>query len=154
MQICSAACQNDPGISADEGRAHQAHDDQNVDQLFAGNIIAGQQIGNGNTDEGGGQHGGSADHDGTDQGLVVIGLAEETDEVIKCHAFHFIGENTLGDDVVEGVDNEQTHGDNDSNSHKEPEVRSPFLTESLLHLESTSPVSATYRLTRLGSKLT
>ena len=81
---------------------------------------------------------------------ISAAVGEEANEIVQRQSLYLIREHTLGDDGIEGIDNEQSHGGNDSEFHKEPEIRPPFLTESLLHLDSTSPVSATYRLTRLA----
>ena len=135
-----------------KGGAHKAHDDENMYQSFPRHIVTGHHIGDGHANQGGGQHCDGANHQRADQGLVIVGLGEEANEVVQGHTLYLIGEDTLGDDVVEGVDDEKTHGGDDQKLDPEPEIRPPLLTESLLHLESTSPVSASYRLTRLGSK--
>ena len=136
-----AAHEDDPGVSADEGRAHEAHDDQDVQQLLAGHIVTGHYVGNGNTDNRSGQHRDAADHQGPDQGLIVVGLGEEPDEVVECQAFDFVGEYTLGQNRVEGIHDEQAHAGNYKELCKKPEVQL-YLSQSFLHRDSTSSVSA------------
>ena len=44
-----ASKQGNPAVSPDKRRAHQAHDDKNVDKPFSHHIIPGHNIGDGHT---------------------------------------------------------------------------------------------------------
>ena len=103
--------------------------------------MKGGLMSNGYTDDGGRQHRGTTDHDGADQRLVIIGFGEEPDKVVQCNAFYLIGEYTLGQNRIEGIDNEQAHTQYHRKLCEKPEVKFD-LSKSLLHRESTSSESA------------
>ena len=141
-QQAVSAQQNDPGVGPDERWAHQTHDDEDVQDLLARDIVAGHQVGDGHADQGGGEHRGKTDHHGADQRLVVIGLGEEADEVIQRQALDLIGKDALGQNGVKGIDDEQAHGRNHDDLGKEPEIRPPAGAKLCFHRLSTSPDSA------------
>ena len=141
-QKAVAAQQNDPGIGADEGGTHQRHDDEDVQQLLPRHIVPGHQIGDGYANDGGGDHGGNTHEQRPQQGLVIVGLGKEPDEVVQRDTLHLVGEHTLGDDGVEGIHDEQAHAQDHEQLREKPEVRPPFLGAFLLHNESTSSDSA------------
>ena len=66
-QQTRTAHEDDPGIGPDEGRAHKAHDDEDMQHLFAGNIIPSHQVGNGYSDQRSGQHRRETHHHRTKQ---------------------------------------------------------------------------------------
>ena len=146
------AQQDDPGISADEGRAHQAHDDEDVQNFLARNVVAGDQISDGNAHQCRGKYRGEAHDHGAKQRLIVVGLGEETLEVIQRDALYLAGKHALRDDGVEGVDNEQAHCQNHEQLCEEPEIRFPAGIKPFVHRLSTSSLLS-YRLMRMGSKL-
>ena len=120
-----AAHENDPGILTDKGRAHQAHDDKDVQNLFAGDVVPGHQIGDGNADDRCGQHSAKTDHHGADQSLVVVGLGKEADKVIQGEPLHLIGEHALGQYGVKRIDNEKAHNRDHNQLGEKPEIRLP-----------------------------
>ena len=144
------AQQDDPGISPDKRRAHQRHDDEHVEQPLSGHIVPGHQVGDGHAHQSGKQNRKHAHQNRANQGGVIVGFCKESYEVIQGQTFHLVGKHALGDDVVKRVDNKHPQGKNHHKLHKEPEVRPPFLSTGI-HRLSTSPLSASYRLIRLGS---
>jgi len=134
---------DDPGIGADERRAHQRHDDQDMHQMLAGHVVAGHQVGDGNADQRGKQDGVSADLQGIQQGAVIVLALKELREVGQRDATDAVGEEALDDDVVERIDDEDSQRGENEHLDVEPEVGMESLSRRpCTHKDNTSPLSA------------
>ena len=131
------------------GRSLESEDVQN---FLARNVVAGDQISDGNAHQCRGKYRGEAHDHGAKQRLIIVGLGEETLEVVQRDALYLAGKHALRDDGVEGVDNEQAHCQNHEQLCEEPEIRFPAGIKPFVHRLSTSSLLS-YRLMRMGSKL-
>ena len=92
-------------------------------QMFAGHIVPGHQIGNGNADQRAEQHGVSAYLQRVQQGAVIILALKELRKVGQRDAADTVREKALDDDVVERVDDEDSQRHQNEHLDVEPEIR-------------------------------
>ena len=87
-QTCTAK-EHDPAVRADKWRAHQTHDNENMDKILAKYVITGHHVSHRHANQQGGAGGHTGYEQASAQCRVIIFFRKETDIIFQGKLFRF-----------------------------------------------------------------